>query len=325
MSTTLKNVLITGGAGFIGSHLCDLLLAEKQWRVHCIDSFDNFYNPETKKQNINAALKNENFVLHQGDIRDTTFLEKVFQQSFDVIVHLAARAGVRPSIEQPLLYEDVNIKGTLNLLEKAREKNIRQFVFAGSSSVYGVNPNTPWSEDDFVLKPISPYASTKVAGELTGHTYTHLYGIRFISLRFFTVFGPRQRPDLAIHKFYKLMSENKRIPFYGNGETSRDYTYVGDIVKGIRAAIDYDKSPYEIINLGNSRTVTLHQLISHIENVSGHKANLEKLPEQPGDVPHTYANISKAQRLLNYKPETSLEEGLKEFKKWFDTVHSTVK
>lgn len=325
MSTTLKNILVTGGAGFIGSHLCDLLLAEKLWRVHCIDSFDNFYNPETKKQNINAALKNENFILHQGDIRDTPFLEKIFQQSFDVIVHLAARAGVRPSIEQPLLYEDVNIKGTLNLLEKAREKNIRQFVFAGSSSVYGVNPNTPWSEDDFVLKPISPYASTKVAGELTGHTYTHLYGIRFISLRFFTVFGPRQRPDLAIHKFYKLMSENKSIPFYGNGETSRDYTFVGDIVKGIRAAIDYDKSPYEIINLGNSRTVTLNQLISHIENVSGNKAKLEKLPEQPGDVPHTYANISKAQRLLNYKPETSLEEGLKEFKKWFDAVHSTVK
>ncbi len=325
MSTTLKNILVTGGAGFIGSHLCDLLLAEKQWRVHCIDSFDNFYNPETKRQNINAALNNENFILHQGDIRDTAFLEKVFQQSFDVIVHLAARAGVRPSIEQPLLYEDVNIKGTLNLLEKAREKNIRQFVFAGSSSVYGVNPNTPWSEDDFVLKPISPYASTKVAGELTGHTYTHLYGIRFISLRFFTVFGPRQRPDLAIHKFYKLMSENKSIPFYGNGETSRDYTYVGDIVKGIRAAIDYDKSPYEIINLGNSRTITLNQLISLIENVSGNKAKLEKLPEQPGDVPHTYANISKAQRLLNYKPETSLEEGLKEFKKWFDTVHSTVK
>lgn len=325
MSTTLKNILVTGGAGFIGSHLCDLLLAEKQWKVHCIDSFDSFYNPETKKQNINTALKNENFILHQGDIRDTAFLEKVFQQSFDVIVHLAARAGVRPSIEQPLLYEDVNIKGTLNLLEKAREKNIRQFVFAGSSSVYGVNPNTPWSEDDFVLKPISPYASTKVAGELTGHTYTHLYGIRFISLRFFTVFGPRQRPDLAIHKFYKLMSENKSIPFYGNGETSRDYTYVGDIVKGIRAAIDYDKSPYEIINLGNSRTVTLNQLISLIENVSGNKAKLEKLPEQPGDVPHTYANISKAQRLLNYKPETSLEEGLKEFKKWFDTVHSTVK
>lgn len=325
MSTTLKNILVTGGAGFIGSHLCDLLLAEKQWKVHCIDSFDSFYNPETKKQNINTALKNENFILHQGDIRDTAFLEKVFQQSFDVIVHLAARAGVRPSIEQPLLYEDVNIKGTLNLLEKAREKNIRQFVFAGSSSVYGVNPNTPWSEDDFVLKPISPYASTKVAGELTGHTYTHLYGIRFISLRFFTVFGPRQRPDLAIHKFYKLMSENKSIPFYGNGETSRDYTYVGDIVKGIRAAIDYDKSPYEIINLGNSRTITLNQLISLIENVSGNKAKLEKLPEQPGDVPHTYANISKAQRLLNYKPETSLEEGLKEFKKWFDTVHSTVK
>ncbi|MBS1763455.1 MAG: GDP-mannose 4,6-dehydratase [Bacteroidetes bacterium] len=321
----MKNVLVTGGAGFIGSHLCDFLLAEKKWKVHCLDAFDNFYNPEIKKQNISASLTNENFVLHQGDIRDTKFLENVFSNHFDVIVHLAARAGVRPSIEQPLLYEDVNIRGTLNLLEKAREKNIRQFVFAGSSSVYGVNPNTPWSEDDFVLKPISPYASTKVAGELTGHTYTHLYGIRFISLRFFTVFGPRQRPDLAIHKFYRLMTENKTIPFFGNGETSRDYTFVGDIVKGIRAAMDYNQSQYEIINLGNSRTVTLKQLISHIENISGHKAILQQLPEQPGDVPHTFANISKAKRLLDYKPETSLEEGLKEFKKWFDSTHETAK
>lgn len=323
MSETMRNVLITGGAGFIGSHLCELLLAEKKWKVHCLDSFDDFYNPEIKKRNISEAIKDKNFILHQGDIRDMAFLENVFRHSFDVIVHLAARAGVRPSIEQPLLYEEVNIRGTLNLLEKAREKNITQFVFAGSSSVYGVNPNTPWSEDDFVLKPISPYASTKVSCELTGHTYTHLYGIRFISLRFFTVFGPRQRPDLAIHKFYKLMSEEKPIPFFGNGETSRDYTYIADIVKGIRAAIDYNKSMYEIINLGNNRTITLNQLISQLEKTSEHTAKLQRLPEQPGDVPHTYANISKAQRLLNYKPETTFEEGLKEFKKWFDEIHPT--
>ena len=313
----MKNILVTGGAGFIGSSFVDLLLSENTFDVTCIDSFDNFYDEKIKRENISAALANKNFTLCEGDIRDKDFLDKVFEKKFDAIVHLAARAGVRPSIEQPLLYEEVNIKGTMNLLEIAKEKNIKQFVFASSSSVYGVNPRTPWSEDDYVLNPISPYAGTKVSGELIGHTYSYLYNIRFIALRFFTVFGPRQRPDLAIHKFYKLISQNKSIPFFGDGETSRDYTFVGDIIKGIRAAVDYDKTMYEVINLGNNRTIKLHELITAIENVVGKKAILEKLPMQAGDVPHTYANISKAQKLLGYNPETNLEKGLEEFKKWY--------
>jgi len=319
----LKKVLVTGGAGFIGSNLCDALLANGLYEVYCLDMFDDFYDPTIKRNNISEALKNKNFFLLEGDIRDTAFIDKIFQQPFDIIVHLAARAGVRPSIENPLLYEDVNIKGTLNLLEKAKEKNIKQFVFAGSSSVYGINPNTPWSENDFVLKPISPYASTKVACELTGHTYSHLYGIRFISLRFFTVFGPRQRPDLAIHKFFKLIRQSKPIPFFGNGETSRDYTFVGDIVNGIIAAMHYDKSNYEIINLGNNRTITLNMLITAIEKEAGKKAILKKLPDQPGDVPHTFADITKSKELLNYSPATTLEEGLIAFRKWFDQNYSS--
>ena len=315
----MKNILVTGGAGFIGSSFVDLLLSENTFDVTCIDSFDNFYDEKIKRENISSASANKNFTLCEGDIRDKDFLDKVFEKNFDVIVHLAARAGVRPSIEQPLLYEEVNIKGTMNLLEIAKEKNIKQFVFASSSSVYGVNPRTPWSEDDYVLNPISPYAGTKVSGELIGHTYSYLYNIRFIALRFFTVFGPRQRPDLAIHKFYKLISQNKSLPFFGDGETSRDYTFVGDIIKGIRAAVDYDKTMYEVINLGNNRTVKLHELITAIENVVGKKAVLEKLPMQAGDVPHTYANISKAQKLLSYNPETNLEKGLEEFKKWMES------
>ena len=314
----MKKILITGGAGFIGSHLCEALLREENTEVHIIDVFDNFYDPDIKRTNLSAALKNNKFTLHEGDIRDVAFLDNVFKNSFNAIVHLAARAGVRPSIEQPLLYEDVNIKGTINLLEQARKHQIKQFVFGDSSSVYGINPNTHWREDDYVLKPISPYASTKVACELTGHTYSHLYNIRFISLRFFTVFGPRQRPDLAIHKFFKHIYQNKPIPFFGNGNTSRDYTFVSDIVSGIKAALTYDKSNYEIINIGNNQTVNLKNLIETIENLTGKKAILEYLPEQPGDVPHTYADITKAGKLLNYTPSTSLYEGLLAFKNWFE-------
>jgi UDP-glucuronate 4-epimerase len=313
----LKKVLITGGAGFIGSQVVEKLLNENQWAVYCIDCFDTFYDPHIKRKNIANALTNKKFALLEGDIRDVHFLEKVFETEYDIIVHLAARAGVRPSIEHPLLYEDVNVKGTINLLEKAKEHNIKQFVFASSSSVYGVNPRTPWSEDDYVLNPISPYAATKVSGELIGHTYSYLYNIRFIALRFFTVFGPRQRPDLAIHKFFSLISNGKAIPFFGDGSTSRDYTFVQDIAQGVRAAMDYDKSMYEIINLGNNRTITLLQLLSAIENSVGKKAILNNQPMQPGDVPHTFANIEKANKLLGYQPITSLEEGLEEFKQWF--------
>ncbi len=317
MSNSAKKILVTGGAGFIGSALVDRLLAERAADVFCIDNFDNFYDVTIKRKNIAHALTHSNFYLLEGDIRDTNFLSEVFKTKYDVIVHLAARAGVRPSIEQPLLYEDVNVKGTLNLLEQAKNNNIKQFVFASSSSVYGVNPRTPWSEDDHVLNPISPYASTKVAGELIGHTYSHLYDIRFIALRFFTVFGPRQRPDLAIHKFFKLIDNNKPIPFFGDGTTSRDYTFVDDIVSGIIGAIGYDKSLYEIINLGNNRTVTLLQLITAIENSIGKKANLDKQPAQAGDVPHTFANVDKAKKLLGYSPSTSLEDGLEKFKQWY--------
>lgn len=313
----MKKILVTGGAGFIGSTLVEKLLNENNCEVYCLDCFDTFYDPHIKRKNISSALLNKNFNLLEGDIRDNDFLEKVFVSKFDAIVHIAARAGVRPSIENPLLYEDVNVKGTINLLEKAKENNIKQFVFASSSSVYGVNPRTPWSEDDYVLNPISPYAATKVSCELIGHTYAHLYNIRFVALRFFTVFGPRQRPDLAIHKFFKLIDNGKPIPFFGDGSTSRDYTFVQDIIDGIRNAIDYNMSLFEVINLGNSRTVTLLELISAIENSIGKKAILNKLPNQPGDVPITFANVSKAKKLLNYSPTTTLEEGLEEFKSWY--------
>lgn len=313
----MKKILVTGGAGFIGSTLVERLLNENNWEVYCLDCFDTFYDPHTKRKNISSALLNRNFRLLEGDIRDLDFLEKVFAIKFDAIVHIAARAGVRPSIENPLLYEDVNVKGTINLLEKAKDHNVKQFVFASSSSVYGVNPRTPWSEDDYVLNPISPYAATKVSCELIGHAYSHLYNIRFVALRFFTVFGPRQRPDLAIHKFFKLIDNGKPIPFFGDGSTSRDYTFVQDIVDGVRNAIDYDKSLTEVINLGNSRTVTLLELISAIEKSVGKKAILDKLPNQPGDVPITFANVSKAKKLLNYSPSTTLEEGLEEFKLWY--------
>ncbi len=319
MSKALKKILVTGGAGFIGSSLVDSLLANdhSEVEVFCIDNFDNFYDEAVKRKNLANALLHPRFQLLQGDIRDIDFLNTVFKTKFDVIVHLAARAGVRPSIEQPLLYEDVNIKGTINLLEQAKLYNITQFVFASSSSVYGVNPRTPWSEEDYVLNPISPYASTKVAGELIGHTYSHLYNIRFVALRFFTVFGPRQRPDLAIHKFHKLITNNKPIPFFGDGSTSRDYTFVDDIVAGIKAAIDYNGSMYEVINLGNNRTVTLVQLIEAIEYSIGKKAVLDKQPAQAGDVPHTFASVEKAKKLLQYVPTTSLEQGLEKFKKWY--------
>ncbi len=314
----MKKILITGGAGFIGSHLAEKLLNENHFEVYCLDCFDTFYDPSIKRQNIASSILSPNFTLLEGSICDVPFLEKVFKTSFDCIVHIAARAGVRPSIEHPELYEEINIKGTLNLLEQAKKNKIKQFVFASSSSVYGENPHTPWNENDYVLNPISPYAATKVAGELFGHTYAHLYNIRFLALRFFTVYGPRQRPDLAIHKFYKLIDHEKPIPFFGDGTTSRDYTFVGDIVSGIRAAMDYDQSNFEIINLGNNKSILLNELIQALEHTIQKKAILDKQPAQPGDVTHTFANIEKAKRLLNYKPETTLETGLLAFKNWYE-------
>lgn len=310
-----RHALVTGGAGFIGSHLVDRLL-EEGWRVTVVDNFDPFYDPAIKERNVTEHLKNEGYKLYRLDIRDLSGLRQALTDEYDVIVHLAAKAGVRPSIQDPVTYQEVNVTGTQNMLEFARERGISQFVFASSSSVYGVNPNVPWREDDHVLLPISPYASTKVSGELLGHVYSHLYGIRFIALRFFTVYGPRQRPDLAIHKFARLMLEGKPIPFYGDGTSRRDYTYIDDVIEGVRAAMDYTATRYEVVNLGNNGTVSLQELVQQLEDVLGVEAKLQRLPEQPGDVPQTWADIGKAERLFGYRPTTTLVEGLEQFSSW---------
>jgi UDP-glucuronate 4-epimerase len=313
----MKHALITGGAGFIGSHLADTLLAEG-WRVTVFDNFHAFYAPAIKEANISPHLANPSYTLVRGDIRDASAV-RALDHPYDVIVHLAARAGVRPSIEDPVGYQDVNVAGTQQVLELARTAGVKQFVFASSSSVYGVNPRVPWREDDSVLLPISPYASTKVSGELLGHVYSRLYGIRFLALRFFTVYGPRQRPDLAIHKFARLMLAGQPIPVFGDGSTSRDYTFVDDVIRGVRSAMDYSGSPYEVINLGNTRMVSLREMIAGLERVLQTKATLERLPEQPGDVPQTWANVDKARTLLGYQPATTYEEGVSRFAHWLQS------
>jgi UDP-glucuronate 4-epimerase len=316
--TSMRSILITGGAGFIGSHLVDRLLTEGEWQVSVVDDFNDFYDPAIKRANVQRHENDPKYRLFEADIRDRSALQKIFtEHSFGCIVHLAARAGVRPSLEQPLLYAQANIIGTMNLLELAREKGIKQFVFGSSSSVYGINAKVPFSEDDPIRQPISPYAATKAACELLCHTYTHLYGIRSVCLRFFTVYGPRQRPDLAIHKFARLISEGKPIPVFGDGTTRRDYTFIDDIIAGVRAAIDYDSSDYEVINLGESRTVELRELISVIEKELGASAKIDRQPMQPGDVPQTFADITKARRLLGYDPQTQIEAGIHRFIEWF--------
>ena len=313
-----KNILITGGAGFIGSNLVDRLLDEGDWQITVVDDFNDFYDPAIKRENIRVHLRHLAYELHEADIRDLSRLRRIFAgRRFDCIVHLAARAGVRPSLTQPLLYAETNINGTLNLLELARTHNVKQFVFGSSSSVYGINAKVPFSEEDPVRQPISPYAATKAAGELICHTYSHLYGIRCICLRFFTVYGARQRPDLAIHKFARLISRGSPIPVFGDGQTRRDYTYVDDIIAGVRAAIDYAGSDYEVVNLGESRTVELQELISLLERELDQHAIIERQPLQPGDVPQTFADISKARRLLGYDPQTQIEEGIHRFVEWF--------
>jgi UDP-glucuronate 4-epimerase len=318
----VKNILVTGGAGFIGSHLADRLLDEGESRITVVDDFNDFYDPAIKSDNVRQSLENPNYNLFRIDIRDKTALETVFASArFDCIVHLAARAGVRPSLEQPLLYAETNIRGTLNLLELARAHAIKQFVFGSSSSVYGINAKVPFSEDDPIRQPISPYAATKAAGELLCHTYSHLYGIRCVCLRFFTVYGPRQRPDLAIHKFARLITEGKTIPVFGDGTTRRDYTYVDDIIAGVRAAIDYEASNYEVVNLGESRTVELRELIELLEKTLGIEAKIDRQPLQPGDVPQTFADVTKARRLLAYNPQTQIEDGIKKFVDWFRQKH----
>jgi UDP-glucuronate 4-epimerase len=319
----MKNILITGGAGFIGSHLVDRLMAEDGWRITVVDDFNDFYDPAIKRENVRARLANPNFKLVEADIRNYDALAQVFgDTAFDCIVHLAARAGVRPSLKQPRLYVETNVNGTLNLLERARTHGVKQFVFGSSSSVYGMNSKVPFSEDNPIFNPISPYAATKAAGELLCHSYAHLYDMRIVCLRFFTVYGARQRPDLAIHKFAKLISAGKPIPVFGDGTTRRDYTYIDDIIAGVRAAIDYDQSNYEIINLGESRTVALSELISLLEKSLDQHAAIDQQPVQPGDVPRTFADITKARRLLGYNPQTQIEEGMGKFVEWFRHIQA---
>ena len=314
----MKNILITGGAGFIGSHLVDQLLAEGEWTITVVDDFNDFYAPEIKRNNVRPHEQKPAYKLIETDIRDQSSMAKVFnQRQFDAIVHLAARAGVRPSLKDPRLYAETNINGTVNLLELARKHNVKQFVFGSSSSVYGINAKVPFSEDDPIRQPISPYAATKAAGELLCHTYSHLYDMRSVCLRFFTVYGARQRPDLAIHKFAQLITRGKPIPVFGDGRTRRDYTYIDDIIAGVRAAIDFDQSNYEVVNLGESRTVELRELISLIEHELGQKAMIDSQPLQPGDVPQTFADITKARRLLGYNPQTQIEDGIHRFVEWF--------
>jgi UDP-glucuronate 4-epimerase len=313
-----KHYLITGGAGFIGNHLVRALLSDEDVFITIIDDFDPFYSRAIKLLNTKDFEKHQQIVLFDRNLDDLTSseLQKILTQKVDVIIHLAAKAGVRPSINNPLAYQRTNILGTQMLLDFAKETGVKQFVFASSSSVYGVNENLPWTENER-LQPISPYAMTKLSGEMAGHVFSSLYGIRFIALRFFTVYGPSQRPDLAIHKFIKSILTNQPITMYGDGSTSRDYTYVDDIVKGIVSAITFDKSLFEIINLGNNYAVSLKELIANIEEITGSKARIDQQPEQPGDVPRTFADISKAKELLNYQPTTKLQDGLKNFYNWF--------
>ncbi|MHC4789496.1 MAG: GDP-mannose 4,6-dehydratase, partial [Planctomycetota bacterium] len=308
------SILVTGGAGFVGSHLLDRLAGQER-QVVCLDSFDDYYPAAIKRANMEGALATG---LVEGDIRDAELCRSVLERG-DVrsVVHLAARAGVRPSIERPALYQDVNCTGTANLLEAARlSGGVEKFVFGSSSSVYGINSKIPFSEDDPISRPISPYAASKRAAELLCHVYHHLYGLPVICLRLFTVYGPRQRPDLAIHKFARLIAQGRPIPVYGDGSSRRDYTYCSDIVDGIMAALDCE-AEFEIVNLGNSQPVELRELIRLIEESMGRKATIERLPDQPGDVPVTYADISKAQRLLGYEPRFPIGQGIAEFVEWF--------
>lgn len=310
-------ILVTGGAGFIGSHVADRLLAEGR-EVVVLDSFDDFYAPAAKRRNLAAAARHPAFRLVVGDIRDAAAVEAAFDAApIDAVIHLAARAGVRPSIEDPALYVSVNLDGTVRLLEACRRRGVSRFVFGSSSSVYGNNLKTPFSEADPVDRPISPYAATKRAGELLAHTYHHLCGIDVACLRFFTVFGPRQRPDLAIRKFAELMAADREIPVFGDGSTRRDYTYVDDIVKGVLRALDR-AAGFHIWNLGGAQPVVLNDVIAALASRLGRPARVKRLPLQPGDVDRTWADVSKAKAELDWAPATGFENGLDAFVAWFD-------
>jgi len=312
----MASILVTGGAGFIGSHLVEALLSEGR-EVIVLDNFDDFYLPEVKRNNLEPFSRIPGFSLVEGDIRDEETVERVFtKQAIGVVVHLAARAGVRPSIQQPLLYNDVNVIGTAMLLEACRRHGIGKFIFGSSSSVYGNNTKVPFSEKDDVDMPISPYAATKRAGELLCATYHALYQLNVYCLRFFTVYGPRQRPEMAIHKFTRLIDRGLPVPRFGDGTSRRDYTFVTDIVAGVLRAIERVQG-YEILNLGGSRTISLADLIALLEKHLGKKALIEADSDQPGDVRATWADVSKAQRLLGYDPKTSVEEGVARFVEWY--------
>ncbi len=322
MTGNPKRILLTGGAGFIGSHVAEALL-RKHFALSIVDNLDDFYSPAWKKANLESIRKIGSFDFFDQDICSADDMKKIFAKIRpEAVIHLAARAGVRPSIEQPRLYEQVNVAGTVNLLELCREFQVSRLIFGSSSSVYGESDRAPFSEEQFDLRPISPYAATKLAGELFCYTYAHLYKLPVIALRFFTVYGPRQRPDLAIHKFVARIEAGKAIPIFGDGNTGRDYTYVDDIVAGIFGALGYDFSSttgasFEICNLGNSHPIKLSDLVCRIENATGKKAIIQREALQQGDVPLTWADISKAGKLLGYHPQTPLEEGLKKFVAWY--------
>lgn len=316
----MKTYLVTGAAGFIGSNLVDSLLKEG-FKVIVVDNFCDFYDPNIKENNVKNNIDNDNYILYRIDIRDMKLLDEVFKSNkIDCVIHLAAMAGVRPSIENPILYQEVNCVGTQNILECMKKYEINNLVMASSSSVYGNCKEVPFKESFIVDYAISPYAATKKANEVMTHVYHSLNKMNVIMLRFFTVYGPRQRPDLAINKFTRLMLNNEEIPMYGDGSTSRDYTYIDDIVDGIKKSINYvenNNNVYEIINLGNSSPISLKEMINIIGEVVGVIPNIKQLPMQPGDVEKTYADISKAKNLLGYDPKTTFKEGIDNFVDWY--------
>jgi UDP-glucuronate 4-epimerase len=310
-------VLVTGAAGFIGSHLAERLLS-LGYQVVGLDNFDDFYSPAIKRNNVSPLIARDGFRMVEGDIRDTALLSDVFSENnISLVAHLAARAGVRPSIQQPVLYQDINIRGTINLLEASRTHGVKRFIFASSSSVYGLNSQVPFSEDAKVDCPASPYGASKAAAELFCRTYHQLYGLPIAVLRFFTVYGPRQRPEMAIHMFTRMIDSAEEIPVFGDGTSQRDYTYISDIVDGITQALTRPIRGFEIFNLGNSNPVSLDYLISLIENALGKKARINRLPLQAGDVLITFADISKAKNLLAYQPKVPIEQGISQFVQWY--------
>lgn len=315
-----KTYLVTGGAGFIGSSLADFLL-KKDYKVVVIDNFCDFYDPSIKRNNVKDNLDNPNYKLYEIDLRNKDDVEKVFRENkIDVVIHLAAMAGVRPSIENPILYQEVNCIGTQNLLEVMKEYGIKNLVMASSSSVYGNNKKVPFKETDIVDYAISPYAATKKSNEVMTHVYHKLFNMNVIMLRFFTVYGPRQRPDLAINKFTRLMLNDEEVTMFGDGTTSRDYTYIDDIVSGIYSSINYvlnNNDVYEIVNLGNSSPISLKEMINTIAEVLNKEPKIKEMPMQQGDVNITYADISKAKEMLNYDPKTPFKEGIEKFVKWY--------